>query len=56
MSAKAKRRGYAHEISVRDAHLKNGVSIERVPLSGSMGGKYTGDLCVPSIERKEFIL
>ena len=56
MSAKAKRRGYAHEISVRDAHLKNGVSIERVPLSGSMGGKYTGDLGVPSIERKEFIL
>ena len=56
MSAKAKIRGYNHEISVRDKHIVAGIPCERVPLSGSMGGKYAGDLCVPSVERREFIL
>lgn len=56
MSAKSKIRGYNHEISIRDKHTEQGIGCERVPLSGSMGGKYTGDLCVPSIEHKEFIL
>ena len=56
MSAKSKIRGYNHEISVRDKHIAAGISCERVPLSGSMGGKYAGDLCVPSVEHREFIL
>ena len=56
MSAKSKIRGYNHEISIRDKHAAAGIGCERVPLSGSMGGKYTGDLCVPSIEHREFIL
>ena len=56
MSAKAKQKGYAHEISVRNKHIEDGIPCERVPLSGSMGGKYQGDLCVPSIEHREFIL
>src|SRR3990172_9703721 len=56
MSAKAKLRGYQHEISVRDKHIEAGIPCERVPLSGRMGGKYQGDLCIPSIEHREFIL
>lgn len=56
MSSKAHCRGYNHEISVRDKHIAAGIPCERVPLSGSMGGKYAGDLCVPSVERREFIL
>ena len=56
MSAKSKIRGYNHEISVRDKHTEAGIPCERVPLSGSMGGKYQGDLCIPSIEHREFIL
>lgn len=55
MSSKAKQRGYQVEIWLRDKHLENGIPCERVPLSGLMGGKYTGDLCIPNIENKEFV-
>lgn len=52
---KPKDRGRFVENWIRDRHLDNGISCERVPLSGSMGGKYTGDLVIPNIEHPEFV-
>jgi hypothetical protein len=54
MSSKAKRKGYAAEIWLRDKHLQQGIPCERVPLSGLMGGKYDGDLAIPNVEQREF--
>lgn len=54
MSAKSKIRGYNVEIWLRNKHMENGISCERVPLSGSMGGKYSGDLAIPSVEAAVF--
>lgn len=54
MSCKAKRKGYAAEIWLRDQHLGQGIPCERVPLSGLMGGKYDGDLAIPDVENAEF--
>jgi hypothetical protein len=56
MSSKSKRRGYAVEVQIRDKHISAGIPCERVPLSGSMGGKYAGDLAIPSVDSREFIL
>ena len=54
MSHKNKIRGYNHEVSVRDKHIDSGISCERVPLSGSIGGKYSGDLAIPTVSEREF--
>lgn len=56
MSSKAKKRGYQVEIQIRDKHHEQGIPCERVPLSGSMGGKYTGDLVIPNVEVPEFVI
>lgn len=56
VSSKSKRRGYQVEVLLRDKHLEAGIPCERVPLSGSMGGKYTGDLCIPSVEHPIFVV
>lgn len=42
------------EIWLRDQHVEMGVPCERVPLSGSMGGKYSADLAIPNVEHSEF--
>ena len=55
MSSKSKIRGYQVEVWLRDKHLESGIPCERVPLSGLMGGKYSGDLCIPNIEHREFV-
>jgi hypothetical protein len=55
MSHPNKKRGYNVEIWLRDKHLEHGIPCERVPLSGSMGGKYSGDLCIPSVEHPKYI-
>ena len=54
MSSKSKRRGYQVEIYIRDKLLEVGIPCERVPLSGLMGGKYSGDLSIPSVAESEF--
>lgn len=54
MSHKSKKKGYATEIQIRDKLIRNGILCERVPLSGSMGGKYAGDLAIPSVAEAEF--
>jgi hypothetical protein len=43
---KPKSRGRFVENWIRDKHIENGIQCERVPLSGSMGGLYTGDLAM----------
>lgn len=53
--SKAKDRGRFVENWIRDKHLENGIQCERVPLSGSIGGNYSGDLAIPSIASKEFL-
>ena len=54
MSSKSKKRGYAVEKWLEKMHNDNGILCERVPLSGSIGGKYSGDLCIPSVANAEF--
>jgi len=56
MSSKSKRRGYAVEVWLRDKHTEYGIPCERVPLSGSMGGKYCGDLAIPNVDSREFTI
>ena len=56
MSAKSKIRGYNVEIQIRDKHIAYGIPCERVPLSGSMGGLYMGDLNIPSVANLKFVL
>jgi hypothetical protein len=51
---KPKDRGRFVENWIRDKHIENGIACERVPLSGSIGGAYDGDLAIPSIANKEF--
>lgn len=48
--SKSKAKGTRVENLIRDMHLKEGVDAERVPMSGSLGGKYSGDVIVGSIE------
>lgn len=55
MSHPNKKRGYNVEIQIRDKHIAAGIPCERVPLSGSMGGKYKGDLNIPSVSHPAFI-
>lgn len=52
--SKSKAKGTRAENKVRDLHLEAGVPAERVPLSGSLGGKYSGDVIVGSIEQPVF--
>jgi hypothetical protein len=54
MSSKSKVKGYRVEKKLELMHNTEGVPAERVPLSGMLGGKYKGDLCIPSIEHCEF--
>lgn len=56
MSSKAKIKGRQFENIVRDKHLSEGIPAERVPGSGMFGGKYTGDVIIPSIENPEFVI
>jgi Holliday junction resolvase len=55
VSHPSKRKGYAAEIQIKDKLVREGIPCERVPLSGSIGGKWTGDLCIPSISEVEFV-
>lgn len=52
--SKAKAKGTATENYIRDKHIEAGVNAERVPGSGMFGGKYTGDICIPSVEHCVF--
>lgn len=52
--SKAKQKGYVAEKWVEGQHWANEIPCERVPLSGSMGGKYSGDLAIPSINEVMF--
>ena len=56
MSAKGKIRGYQNEKWTEQKHKEAGIPCERVPLSGSIGGKYAGDLAIPDVNRRMFIL
>lgn len=53
--SKQKQKGTRVENLVRDKLLEIGLSAERVPLSGALGGKYDGDIVIPSIEHPEFV-
>lgn len=55
MSSPSKVRGYQVEKWLERKHKENGIDCERVPLSGSMGGKYSGDLAIPNVERRAFV-
>lgn len=56
MSSKSKRRGYAVEKLLERKHRDAGIPCERVPLSGSIGGAYAGDLAIPSVSGREFTI
>ena len=51
MSA-AKQKGTRAENWVAHNLTKNGIPAERVPLSGSLGGKYSGDVVIGSIDHQ----
>ena len=44
MSSKSKRKGSGYELEVAKAHLGLGVNAFKQPLSGALGGKYSGDV------------
>lgn len=48
--SKAKDKGRRAENMVADALVNAGVPAERVPLSGSLGGKYSADVVIGSID------
>jgi Holliday junction resolvase len=49
--ARHRRKGNRLERALVRALQDNGFAAERVPLSGSVGGSYTGDLTVPLLGR-----
>lgn len=48
--SKAKTKGRNGEHAIVNKHKALGIEAERVPLSGSLGGKYSGDIAIPSVE------
>ena len=44
MSSKSKRKGSAYELEVVRDHLALGIQASKQPLSGALGGKYSGDV------------
>lgn len=49
----AKRKGYRVERQIVDLHKAAGIAAERVPLSGSAGGGFAGDIVVEDTLRGE---
>lgn len=47
--SKAKNKGRRGEHFMVDMHTGIGIPSERVPLSGSLGGKYSGDVAIPNV-------
>jgi len=52
MAHKNKIKGTYHEKAVADWLNSIGLETKRVPLSGSLGGEYTGDLWISLVGRK----
>ena len=48
--SRAKQKGLRGEHKTITALDRVGIPSERVPLSGSLGGKYSGDVVIPNIE------
>jgi hypothetical protein len=46
MSSKSKQKGYRLEADVVRRLKEAGINAERIPLSGSMGGKYSSDVVI----------
>lgn len=44
MSSASKRKGSNYELEVVRAHLALGIDATKTPLSGALGGKYSGDV------------
>ena len=44
MSSASKRKGSGYELEVVKAHLALGIDATKTPLSGALGGKYSGDV------------
>jgi hypothetical protein len=49
MGLMSRRKGARCEREVVDLHRDIGIPAERIPLSGSMGGSYAGDVKVPGV-------
>ena len=54
MSSPSKIKGTRVENLIVSLHNEAGVDAERVPLSGSLGGKYSGDLVIGGIDSPIF--
>lgn len=54
MSSKSKNKGTRIENLIVDKHNDAGIAAERVPLSGSIGGKYSGDIVLGGIDAPVF--
>ena len=52
--SKAKAKGTRGENVIVEKHISIGIPAERVPLSGSIGGKYSGDVVIPDISSPIF--
>ena len=44
MATKSRRKGNYHEKKIEKTLSEMGLKVKRQPLSGSLGGEYTGDL------------
>ena len=49
MSSKSKRKGSSYELEVVRDHLALGVQASKQPLSGALGGKYSGDVQIAGL-------
>ena len=49
MSSRSKRKGSGYELEVVRDHLALGVQASKMPLSGALGGKYSGDVQVAGL-------
>ena len=49
MSSKSKAKGSGFELEIVRKHQKLGIQAEKMPLSGALGGKYSGDIQVAGL-------
>ena len=49
MSSKSKRKGSGYELEIVRAHEALGIEAIKTPLSGALGGKYSGDVQVAGL-------
>lgn len=49
MSSKSRRKGSGYEKEIERGHLALGIQASKMPLSGALGGKYSGDVQIAGL-------